>query len=100
MKGIGANAPFALWALLAATPGLTANRSTAPGTSAATPAILLQVDARDVTRAIQHAHLLIPVHPGPLTLAYPKWIPGEPPADGPLPPVVALQTRPGGPSAA
>jgi predicted metalloprotease with PDZ domain len=96
MKGIRANAPLALWALLAAAPGLTANRSAAAATSAATPAIRLQVDARDVTRGIQHAHLLIPVHPGPLTLAYPKWIPGEHAADGPLTQVVALQVSAGG----
>ena len=63
---------------------------------AATRPIILQVDARDVTRGIQHAHLVIPVRPGPLTLAYPKWIPGEHAADGPLTQLVALQITSGG----
>jgi predicted metalloprotease with PDZ domain len=52
--------------------------------------LTLEVDARDVTQGIQHAHLKIPVHSGPLTLAYPKWIPGEHVADGPITQVVAL----------
>ena len=52
--------------------------------------LTLEVDARDVTQGIQHAHLRIPVHSGPLTLAYPKWIPGEHVADGPITQMVAL----------
>jgi len=63
---------------------------------ATTRPIMLQVDARDGTRGIQHAHLAIPVRPGPLTLAYPKWIPGEHAADGPLTQLVALQITSGG----
>src|SRR5437667_9564020 len=62
---------------------------------AAAPPITLEVDARDVTRAIQHAHLVIPVHPGPLTLAYPKWIPGEHAPDGPITELVSLAVRAG-----
>lgn len=55
-------------------------------TSAAHAAITIQlsVDATDVSHGIQHAHLLIPVRPGPLTLAYPKWIPGEHGPNGPI----------------
>src|SRR6266478_6340489 len=70
---------FALWTVLAAASVI-----------AAAPPITLQVDARDVTRGIQHAHLTLPVRPGPLTLAYPKWIPGEHAANGPLTQVVGL----------
>jgi predicted metalloprotease with PDZ domain len=58
--------------------------------------ITLEVDARDVTQGIQHAHLTIPVHPGPLTLGYPKWIPGEHAADGPITQVVSLLISAGG----
>jgi hypothetical protein len=47
-------------------------------------------------RGILHARLAIPVRPGPLTLAYPKWIPGEHAADGPLTQVVNLQMSAGG----
>jgi predicted metalloprotease with PDZ domain len=31
-----------------------------------------------------HAHLVIPVQPGPLTLDYPQWIPGEHTPSGPI----------------
>ncbi len=69
----------------------------APAASvAAAPAITLEVDARDVIRGIQHAHLVIPVRPGPLTLAYPKWIPGEHAADGPITQLVSLEITAGG----
>src|SRR5207244_3212681 len=34
-----------------------------------------------------HAHMTIPVNPGPLTLVYPKWIPGE---HGPTGPIINL----------
>jgi predicted metalloprotease with PDZ domain len=66
------------------------------GVAAGASLITLEVDARDVTQGIQHAHLTIPVRQGPLTLAYPKWIPGEHAADGPLTQVVALQISGGG----
>ena len=48
---------------------------------------LLTVDARDASRRIVHATLKIPARPGPLTLLYPKWIPGE---HGPTGPIVDL----------
>jgi hypothetical protein len=50
----------------------------------ATLRVSLEVDARDVTRGIQHVHLTFPVHAGPLTFAYPKWIPGEHKPSGPI----------------
>src|ERR1700733_11726674 len=76
-----------LWPLLlcAATPVMAANGP-----------LTLEVDARDVTQGIQHAHLSIPVHSGPLTLAYPKWIPGEHVGDGPITQVVELRIRAAG----
>ena len=58
--------------------------------------VTLEVDARDVTQGIQHAHLSIPVHAGSVSLAYPKWIPGEHAATGPLTQLVALQITGGG----
>jgi len=76
---------FALVALIAAPLGM-----------AATPPMTLQVDARDITQGIQHAHLTIPARPGPLTLAYPRWIPGEHAADGPITQIVALEITAGG----
>ncbi len=57
----------------------------------AAPPIELVVDARDVTHGIQHAHLVIPVvRAGPLTLAYPEWIPGEHRPNGPITQIVNL----------
>jgi predicted metalloprotease with PDZ domain len=46
--------------------------------------INLSVDLTDAPRKILHAHLTIPVHPGPITLVYPEWIPGEHGPTGPI----------------
>jgi len=46
--------------------------------------IRLAVDASRAPQKILHAHLQMPVRPGPLTLYYPKWIPGEHEGDGPI----------------
>jgi predicted metalloprotease with PDZ domain len=46
--------------------------------------ITLTVDATQSPRKILHSHLVIPVKPGPLTLYYPKWIPGSHGPDGPI----------------
>jgi predicted metalloprotease with PDZ domain len=46
--------------------------------------ILVNVDISDAPRRILHAQLSIPVQPGPLTLLYPKWIPGEHGPTGPI----------------
>jgi predicted metalloprotease with PDZ domain len=35
--------------------------------------ISLFVDATDISRRLFHSELAIPVHPGPLTLVYPRW---------------------------
>jgi hypothetical protein len=34
------------------------------------------VDASDAPMKILHSRMVMPVTPGPLTLYYPKWIPG------------------------
>ena len=46
--------------------------------------IRLEVDAREAPRKILHAKLTIPAAPGPLTLLYPKWLPGEHGPTGPI----------------
>jgi len=48
------------------------------------PPITLEVDAREAPRKIFHAKLTVPAAPGPLTLAYPRWIPGEHGPTGPI----------------
>jgi len=49
--------------------------------------ITLSLDASRVTQRLLHVSSEIPVAPGPLTLLYPKWIPGE---HGPTGPIVNL----------
>jgi predicted metalloprotease with PDZ domain len=44
----------------------------------------LDVDLRDAPKHIFHGKLTLPVTPGPLTLVYPKWIPGEHAPTGPI----------------
>ena len=46
--------------------------------------IELDVDATEAPRRLFRARLAIPVQPGPLTLVYPKWIPGEHGPTGPI----------------
>src|SRR6202051_3752925 len=46
--------------------------------------VRLRVDLREATKHIFHAKLSIPVTAGPLTLVYPKWIPGEHSPVGPI----------------
>lgn len=53
--------------------------------------ISLTVDATHVPQKILHAHLVMPVKPGPLTLYYPKWIPGEHGPDGPIADLTGLK---------
>src|SRR5215470_12179311 len=39
--------------------------------------VRLEVDLREAPRRVYHAKMEFPVRPGPFTLVYPKWIPGE-----------------------
>jgi predicted metalloprotease with PDZ domain len=56
----------------------------------------LNVDATDAARNIVHSKLSIPVRPGPLTLIYPKWTPGEHSPTGPINDLVGLKLSAGG----
>jgi predicted metalloprotease with PDZ domain len=51
--------------------------------SQSTP-IQIHVDATDAPRRLLHATLQFPVKPGPTSLLYPKWIPGEHGPTGPI----------------
>jgi len=64
--------------------------------TAAPPAIELAVDLREAPRRRFHATLSIPVAPGPATLVYPKWIPGEHGPTGPLADLAGLRISAGG----
>ena len=58
--------------------------SLAASAALAEEAILITVDATRTRQKLLHTHLVMPVKPGPQTLYYPKWIPGEHGPDGPI----------------
>ena len=58
--------------------------------------IELSVDATEAPRKLLHARLVIPAAPGPLTLYYPKWIPGEHAPSGPINDLSGLRLRAAG----
>jgi len=64
---------------------------TAAVAAAADRPIVLEVDAREAPRRIFHTHMTMPVAAGPLTLVYPKWIPGEHGPTGPVADVAGLK---------
>ncbi|MGE5243057.1 MAG: M61 family peptidase [Betaproteobacteria bacterium] len=53
--------------------------------------VLLTVDATRVREQIVRTTETLPVRPGPLTLYYPKWIPGEHAPSGPIANVTGLK---------
>lgn len=68
-----------------------------PGTAGAdSRPIELAVDATDAPRGVFHSRLVIPAAPGPLTLAYPKWIQGEHAPTGPIEQVMGFKVSAGG----
>ena len=58
--------------------------------------ITLTVDATEAPRKILHSRESITVHPGRLTLFYPKWIPGEHGPTGPVIDIAGLKITAGG----
>lgn len=63
---------------------------------AATDDFEITLDAREAPRGLLHASLSYPVQPGPLTLLYPKWIPGEHGPTGPVRDLVELRMEAAG----
>ena len=53
--------------------------------------VALTVDASQAPLHLLRTTMVLPVAPGPLTLYYPKWIPGEHEPDGPIGNVVGLK---------
>ena len=56
-------------------------------------AIHIAVDLREAPKRIYHAKMEYPVAAGPLTLVYPKWIPGEHGPNGPIVDVTGIRFR-------
>jgi predicted metalloprotease with PDZ domain len=58
--------------------------------------LTLAVDLSDAPKKLFRVNETIPVTPGPLTLYYPKWIPGEHAPSGPIQNVAGLMISAGG----
>lgn len=58
--------------------------------------VKLEVDLREAPKHWFRAKVILPVTPGPLTLVYPKWIPGEHAPHGPVVDLTGLKFRAGG----
>jgi len=55
-----------------------------PQTADASSPATIKVDLRQAPQGIFHADLSFPTRPGPLRLAYPRWIPGDHAPAGPI----------------
>jgi predicted metalloprotease with PDZ domain len=53
--------------------------------------LTLRIDARDVARRHLQTHETLAVKPGPLVLAYPKWIPAQHAPAGPLDTIIGME---------
>jgi predicted metalloprotease with PDZ domain len=60
------------------------------------PHARIEIDATDAPRHLLHARIVLPVKPGPVSLIYPKWIPGEHGPTGPVADVAGLKITAGG----
>src|SRR3954451_12891660 len=58
--------------------------------------VKLKVDATDAARRLFHIQMSMPAKPGPMTLLYPEWIPGEHGPTGPIANLVGLRLQAGG----
>ena len=78
----------------------TLGAQTPPAVARVTGPLVLALDARETPRRIFHVRETVPVTAGTLTLAYPKWLPGEHEPDGPITEMVGLHITAGGQSLA
>lgn len=58
--------------------------------------VALTVRLPDPAQKLLYVHEVMPVRPGPLTLYYPKWIPGDHSPDGPIGTMMGLEITAGG----
>src|SRR5438445_1007484 len=66
------------------------------GTDVPAGTVALTVRLSDPGQKLLYVHEVIAAKPGPLTLYYPKWIPGDHSPDGPIEQVMGLQFTAGG----
>ncbi|HET6373351.1 MAG TPA: M61 family peptidase [Candidatus Polarisedimenticolia bacterium] len=58
--------------------------------------IRIEMDLSEAPRRILHSRIVMPARPGPLALAYPRWIPGEHGPTGPVTDLAGLKITAGG----
>lgn len=81
--------------------GCASQAAAAPAApTAAGAALSVRVDAREAPHMILHSKVRVPAQPGPLTLAYPKYIPGTHGPSGRVADIVGLRMSAGGRSLA
>jgi predicted metalloprotease with PDZ domain len=68
----------------------------APAARPAPGPISVAVDATEAWRHVFHTRLVIPAAPGPMTLLYPQWLPGEHGPTGPILQMAGLHITAGG----
>ena len=74
-----------------------ARAQTPPPAGSAWPGTLrINVDARDLDRRIFKVTATVPAKPGPLTLLYPQWLPGNHSPSGPIDKLAGLQVTANG----
>ncbi|MBD5653826.1 MAG: M61 family metallopeptidase [Candidatus Eremiobacteraeota bacterium] len=76
-------------------PALFLFASSSPSAQEIAP-LRIAVDATQAMQKIYHVRETIPVRPGPVTLVYPKWIPGYHGPVGPIEAVVSFHVSAGG----
>ncbi|MBV8245154.1 MAG: hypothetical protein JOZ38_04460, partial [Candidatus Eremiobacteraeota bacterium] len=81
----------AVWML----PAAAADEFAASPANEANPMTVV-LDARQAPRGLMYVRMTIPARPGPFTLVYPKWIPGEHGPTGPLRVLSQLRVSAGG----
>ena len=85
LRAVGFSALVALLAgLTVQAPVIAADSSLEPSLATASNPMTVVLDERLAPRGIAYTHMTIPVAPGPFTLNYPEWIPGEHGPTGPL----------------
>jgi predicted metalloprotease with PDZ domain len=80
------------WNKMARNAGLACVILTGAGVAAAAD-ITIRLDARDLARKRVHSDVTIAAKPGPLTLVFAKWMPGEHGPTGPLDVMIGLEIR-------
>jgi predicted metalloprotease with PDZ domain len=58
--------------------------------------VRIRVDATDAPRRLFRIQMTMPAKPGPMTLLYPQWIPGEHGPTGPIANLVGIKIQAGG----